>query len=121
MEPGSARQRVQNVTQQAAQRYASLLRELGHDMLEHLRVNATCIPGKNRGTNKSTIYLVGAPADKQENILAIPWKDILIIPDLGANGIKTIKSVRSEFIGPMGLLLLVDMVRSSLRRYGCAE
>ena len=73
------------------------------------------------GADKSTIYLAGAPADEQENILAIPWEDVSIIPDLGANGVETIKSMSSELIGPTGLPLLVDMVRSSLRRYGRAE
>src|SRR5215469_15934696 len=107
MNLSAARQRVQNVTHQAVQRYAALLREPGHDMFEHLRVNATCIPGRNRGTDQSTIYLVGAPADEQQNILAIPWKDVSITPDLGANGIKTIKAVGSELIGPIGLPLLV--------------
>jgi len=75
MTPSSARQRVQNVAQQASQRDASLLRRPGHNMLEHVRVHATCILGSNMGTDKSAIYLVGPPADKQENVLAIPWKD----------------------------------------------
>ena len=73
------------------------------------------------GADKSTIYLVGAPAGEQQNILAIARKDVSIIPDLGANGIKAVKAVSSELIGPIGLPLLVDVVRSSLRRDGRAE